>query len=235
MLAGLDSIAQAAGRCNRHGGPETGNVFVVNPAEENLEYLKDIAVGKEKTNRVLDDYKSDPSKYDSDSIGPKMLEWYYQNYFYERKDVMDYPVNANRNDTLLNLLASNTNAVSEYGRVRGFFPEIFLRQSFMTAEKLFKSIDAPTRSVIVRYGDEGKELVNQLCSAFEVEKQYALIKKAQQYSVNLFPYEFEKLAKQNALYRVQEETEIFYLDDKYYSEQFGISMEPMNKEVFLNA
>jgi CRISPR-associated endonuclease/helicase Cas3 len=105
----------------------------------------------------------------------------------------------------------------------------------MTAAKLFKSIDAPTRSVIVRYGDEGRELVNQLCSAFEVEKQYALIKKAQQYSVNLFPYEFEKLAAQNALYRVQEETEIFYLDDRYYSEQFGISLEPINKEVFLYA
>lgn len=232
MLAGLDSIAQAAGRCNRHGSPEIGNVFVVNPAEENLDYLKDIAVGKEKSNRVLDDYKSDASKYDSDIIGLKMLEWYYQNYFYERKDVMDYPVNASRNDTLLNLLSTNSSAVADFRRANTM-PVINLRQSFMTAAKLFKSIDAPTRSVIVRYGDEGRELVNQLCSAFEVEKQYALIKKAQQYSVNLFPYEFEKLAEQNAFYRVQEETEIFYLDDKYYSEQFGISMEPINKEGFL--
>ena len=38
LLAGLDSIAQAAGRCNRHGGPEIGNVFVVNPLEENLRF-----------------------------------------------------------------------------------------------------------------------------------------------------------------------------------------------------
>ena len=233
MLAGLDSIAQAAGRCNRHGGPEIGSVFVVNPAEENLDYLKDIAVGKEKTNRVLDDYKSDPSKFDRDIIGTKMLEWYYQNYFYERKDVMDYPVNANRNDTLLNMLSSNSLAVKEFERTNRSMPAINLCQSFMTAAKLFKSIDAPTRSVIVRYGDEGKELVNQLCSAFEVDKQYALIKKAQQYSVNLFPYEFEKLKEQNALNPVQEGTEIFYLDDKYYSEQFGISMEPINKEGFL--
>jgi CRISPR-associated endonuclease/helicase Cas3 len=234
MLAGLDSITQAAGRCNRNGNPEIGNVFVVNPAEENLDYLKDIAVGKEKSNRVLDDYKSDPSKYDSDIIGPKMLEWYYQNYFYERKDFMDYPINANRNDTLLNLLSCNSSAVADFQRAKRTMPAINLRQSFMTAAKLFKSIDAPTRSVIVRYGDEGRELVNQLCSAFEVDKQYALIKKAQQYSVNLFLYEFEKLAEQNALYRVQEETEIFYLDEKYYSEQFGISVKQVEKEGFLN-
>lgn len=147
---------------------------------------------------------------------------------------MDYPVTAGRNDTLLNLLSTNGFAVSEYARVNRIKPDIDLKQSFMTAAKLFKSIDAPTRSVIVGYGDEGRELVEQLCSIFEVEKQYALIKKAQQYSVNLFPYEFEKLDKQNALYRVQEETEIFYLDDKYYCEQFGISMEPIGKEEFLN-
>jgi CRISPR-associated endonuclease/helicase Cas3 len=235
MLAGLDSIAQAAGRCNRHGRSEVGNVFVVNLAEESLEYLKDIAVAKEKSNRVLDDYKSDPSRYDSDIIGPKMLKWYYQNFFYERTNEMAYPVREGRDDTILNLLACNTNAVSEYGRVRGILPEIFLRQSFMRAAKLFKSIDAPTRSVIVRYGDEGKALVNQLCSVFDVEKQYALIKKAQQYSVNLFPHEFNKLAELCALHRVQEETEIFYLDGKYYSDQFGISLEPIEKGEFLNA
>lgn len=230
MLAGLDSIAQAAGRCNRHGGPEIGNVFVVNPVEENLDYLKDIAVGKEKSNRVLDDYKSDALKYDSDIIGPKMLDWYYENFFYGRKDVMDYPVNAHRNDTLLNLLSTNSSAVADFQRTNKSLPVINLRQSFMTAAKLFKSIDAPTRSVIVKYDDEGKKLVSQLCAAFEVNKQYALIRKAQQYSVPLFPYEFEKLAQQNALYRVQEETEIFYLDNRYYSKISGISFEPVKQE-----
>lgn len=237
LLAGLDSIAQAAGRCNRHGGPDMGHVFLVNvnPAQENLDHLKDIAVGREESHRVLDDYKSDPSKYDGDPIGPKMLEWYYQTYFFQRRDTMDYSVSLGRNDTLLNLLSSNNNAVMDFSRRYRTMPTINLCQSFMTAAKLFKSIDAPTQSVIVPYRDEGKGVVNQLCSAFEVEKQYALIKKAQQYAVNLFPYEFETLAEQNALHRVQEGTEIFYLEDRYYSERFGVSMEPINKEGFLNA
>lgn len=235
LLAGLDSIAQASGRCNRNGESEIGNVFVVNPEEENLVHLKDIAVGKEKSNRVLDDYKCDPSKYGNDIISPVILKWYYENYFYERKDIMDYPVEAGRDDTLLNLLSVNILAVNDFQRANKTMPTINLRQSFMTAAKLFKSIDAPTQSVIVGYGDEGKKLISQLCSAFDVEKQYALIKRAQQYSVNLFPHEFEKLVEQNALYRVQEGTEIFYLNDRYYNEQFGISMEPVGKEEFLDA
>lgn len=231
MLAGLDSIAQAAGRCNRHGASEIGKVFIVNPADENLKHQKDIAAGKEKTNRVLDDYKNDPSRFGGDIISPRMLEWYYQNYFYDRRSIMDYPVKARRNDTLLNMLASNSSTVAEYRRKHdGVMPVINLRQSFMTAARHFKSIDAPTQSVIVSYGREGGGLVSQLCSAFKVEKQYTLIRAAQQYSVNLFPYEFEKLIQQGALCRVQEDTEIFYLDSQYYSRITGISLEPVERE-----
>ena len=46
--AGLDSIAQAAGRCNRNGNREIGIVHVVNPQDENLDMLPDIKIGKEK-------------------------------------------------------------------------------------------------------------------------------------------------------------------------------------------
>ena len=230
LLAGLDSVAQAAGRCNRHGSPKIGNVFIVNAADEHLTHLTEIKVGQETSNRVLDDYKSDASKYDDDTIGPNILEWYYKNYFYDRKDIMDYPVDAGRKDTILRLLSTNSLAVDDYRRRYKIWPEISIRQSFMTAAKLFKSIEAPTQSVIVQYGDEGKKLVGELCAAFEMEKQYSLIKKAQQFSVNLFPHEFEKLSQQKALYCVQEGTEIYYLDIRYYSKRTGLSLEPVEKE-----
>lgn len=238
FAAGLDSIAQAAGRCNRNGERKTGRVFIVNPAEENIDCLKDIAVGKEKTERVLNDFKENPEKYNDDPIGPSLLKWYYQNYFFDRKSEMAYPVNAKeseKDDTLLNLLSCNTLSAEDFGRVHGSKPDIFLRQSFMTAGNLFKSIDAPTQSVIVQYGNEGQELVGKLCAAFDVDKQFELLRKAQQYSVNLFPHEIKKLSEQKAIYAVQERTKIFYLDNKYYSDKFGISMEPINKEEFLNA
>ena len=230
LLAGLDSITQAAGRCNRHGSSEFGDVFIVNASEENLGQLTEIKVGQEKSDRVLDDYKSNESKYNNDVIGPELLEWYYENYFYDRKGIMDYPVVAYRNDNILNMMSANSFALDDYKRRYREWPEINIRQSFMTAAKLFKSIEAPTQSVIVQYGDEGKDLVSQLCGAFEVEKQYELIKKAQQFSVNLYSHEFEKLNSQNALYRIQEGTEINYLDVAYYSKTTGLSLEPVEKE-----
>jgi len=236
--AGLDSIAQAAGRCNRNGKRDVGRVYVVNPAEENIDCLKDIAIGKDKTERVLNDFKENPAKYQNDPIGSTLLEWYYQNYFFDRKDQMDYPVTpreAGKTDTLLSLLSRNKSTIDEYVRVNSKYPDLLLLQSFMTAGKIFKSIDAPTQSVIVKYGDTGKDLVNELCAVFDVEKQFGLLRLAQQFSVNIFPHEFNKLSSDGALSRVQEGTDIFYLNQKYYSEKFGISMEPITEGEFLYA
>ncbi|GHT93851.1 CRISPR-associated helicase/endonuclease Cas3 [Betaproteobacteria bacterium] len=58
-MAGLDSIAQAAGRCNRNGRSTQGQVYLVNPTEEKvtLETLPDIAIGKNKAEAVLGLYQ----------------------------------------------------------------------------------------------------------------------------------------------------------------------------------
>lgn len=235
-IAGLDSIAQAAGRCNRNGRRSIGKVYVVNPKDEPIDCLKDIAIAQEKAGRVLDDYKEDPGKYRSDLIGPSLLEWYYKNYFFVRRNEMDYPVTpkeAGRNDTILNLLSTNHLALSSFARSSKKKRDLFLYQSFMTAGELFAAIDAPTIGIVVQYGEKGKELVEQLCSAFEVEKQYRLLREVQQYSVNVFPHEFKRLSEAGALFPVQSGTKIWFLDERYYSEEFGISMEPISEEGLL--
>jgi CRISPR-associated endonuclease/helicase Cas3 len=146
---------------------------------------------------------------------------------------MDYPVNSKilgHEDTLLNLLAGNPNATEEFRRCRGKPFNLYLRQSFMAAAKAFKSIDTPTRGVIVPYGIEGKILIGELCGAFEVEKQFKLLRRAQQYTVNVFPHQLEKLQKENALHEIQDGVDILYLADaRYYNEDFGLSLTPEGK------
>lgn len=232
-LAGLDSIAQSAGRCNRHGSiPGFGNVWIINPEEENIDKLKDIRIGVDKAQRILDDYKNDPESFNGNRIGLEAMARYYQYYYYERRDEMKYIVGANspvgRDDDLFNLLSTNSLSKQEYQRIHQANADIVFPQSFQTAAKAFHVIDSPTRGVVVQYETEGEELVADLCGAPELENLYRLLKKAQRYSVNLFHHEFEKLGKKGAIYEVYPGSGVFYLDKQYYSDQFGWSNEPIN-------
>ena len=229
-VAGLDSIAQAAGRCNRNGRRAIGRVHVINPADERIDRLIDIREGRNIAQRVLDEFKENPLTFDDDLLGPEAMNRYFDYYFSRRAKEMVYPVSPNaatRDDSVLNLLAENSLAVHDYKQHRSSAPPLHLRQAFMTAAQAFRAIDAPTQGVIVPYGSEGRELVAQLSGAFKPELQFDLLRRAQQFSVNVFAQVFDALQRADAIAQIGEGIGIYRLRPEYYSEEFGLSETPV--------
>jgi CRISPR-associated endonuclease/helicase Cas3 len=220
FLAGLDSIAQAAGRCNRNGHLDMAQVYVVNPKSEDIDMLPDIKEGREKALRIFSE------KNETELLDPEVMSLYFSYYFYERANLMSYPLTekqAGRKDSLLSLLGDNhLNIGMEKNAVK-------LQQSFKTAGKAFRAINSPTQAVIVPCDDKGKEIIAGLCADFEPAKAFQLLKEAQRYSVNVFPNVWRQLIEAEAVSPVQKGEGIYYLDERYYSKDFGLSTEEVNK------
>lgn len=232
FVAGLDSIAQAAGRCNRNGLRKIGKVFVINPAKETIDSLIDIKEGKKVSERILREMEQADSGIPNEVIHPVTMDKYFQYYFYNRAKDMSYPVDVGRDDSLLELLSTNGFSVGEYCRLNGKQPDIYFRQSFKAAADAFKAIEAPTQGIIVPYGD-GEKIIAELFSQFAIEKQFELLRKAQRFTVNVFANEIERLLREGALIKVKD-IEVLVLDKQYYHKDFGLCTTKVNDMELLN-
>lgn len=238
FLAGADSIAQAAGRCNRHarrrdrhGRLLNGRVFVVRPDRENLGHLEEIRKGQEVARRIFDEFGENPAHFGFDLIGPEAIDAYYQYYFFERREDMTYPLDSSgaerlgrSGETLLNLLSANFGAVHDLGSSAR---TLFLRQSFMAAGSIFRAIDAPTEGVVVPFGPEGHRLIDQLRDAGnDLKLLNRLVRDAQRYTVNVYPHALVRLTDAKAVRTISAVTRIHVvIDDRYYSPRLGLNSE----------
>lgn len=194
--AGIDSIVQAAGRCNREGAlrGRKGIVKLANLSKhkENLKMLLGIKDKKEITQNIFFNCAEPEREIDLTAFSND----FFKKYFTNNRDKMGYPV-AIQGETreIYDLLSCN----EEFCFEKGPTP---LMQSFEEAGRLFELICDDTRGVLVYY-KESKKRIDELKAVIEdYEKSFdkglykkikELLRALQPYTVNL--YHLEKFKK----------------------------------------
>ena len=255
-LAGLDSIIQAAGRCNRHGyHKELKPVFVLNFAQESIpDALAEIKVGQEITERVFHEYHEKPKRFDYSLLSIAAMTLFYEYYFYDRAKLMTYEIKARpKPDHQKTEVSADTNLIELLGVNRLSYSECLergldksplefpLHQAHSTAAEAFRVIDAPTQGILVPYNvgaHDGSKLISKLAACYTNEniplpEKIKLHKQAQKFTVNAFPHVIKKLSESRAISEIHPGSGIFELAPAHYSEDYGITLEALSEANYI--
>mgnify|MGYP002511656039 CR=1 FL=1 len=177
-MTGLDSLAQTAGRCNRNGELDCGNVHLITLEDENIGNMEELQQNIRVTEEVLLQYERssrDNQGEKSDSLlMPKWMDRYYINRYFYASDQMNFP---------LVKLDKNIMELLSYG----FGPDKKknqMNQAYKTAGQAYRVIDDDSFGVIVPY-KEGAKIIEALQTTSDMREIKAQIRRAQRYTVNV--------------------------------------------------
>lgn len=221
VCAGLDSIVQAAGRCNRHAEiPGAAPVTVLHVADERLGALKSIEDGQNAYNALHAEFVRHPGQFEKDLASDKSIAFYYRMLFKNMKqDAQDYPIR--QKPTMFSLLSQNTVYLERYGK-----SQFFMTQAFKTAAKAFSVFADDTVTVIVPY-EEGEDIISELLSAqaqYNPAYKMELLRRAGAFSVSIYQNQLKKLSEAGAIKPIAEDG-VYLLYPEYYDKNLGVITE----------
>ena len=219
LSAGLDSIVQSAGRCNRHGEHiEPQPVRICALKGEKLGPLKEISAAQDALNVLLEEYRLHPERYDHDLASDAAVRDYYTVLYGNMpKRAQDNQIHG---QYLFELLSTNDqflpNSSSRYT----------LNQAFRTAGEWFEVFDSNSEGILVPYGD-GKKIMDELSDEhlrYDLAGAAMLLEKAKPYTVSVTAGQIEQMQNKGMLFTLMDGS-IYALNDDYYDNNIGIKEE----------
>lgn len=217
LSAGMDSVIQAAGRCNRHGKQKGAvPVYVVPCLGEKLGMLKQIRSAKQATDALLDAYRRNPDRFDGSLSSGKAIDWYYRTLYQSMPpDYQDYPLDKS---SLYELLSRNVDFLGTSP------PSHCMTQAFHTAGSKFQVFDSDTRDVVVPYG-EGEKLIEELAGQATTDPGYLSrwLRQAKPYIISVYDWQLRALGNGAAEYHG-----VVVLRPEHYNEFTGFRLRADN-------
>lgn len=229
LTAGMDSVVQAAGRCNRGGESRVPRpVYTMNCADEKLGMLRDIRRGKDATLSLMEAFQRMPEKLGGNLFSEEAIRYYYRAVYRDMEEgEQDYYIKE-QGTSLFDLMADNRRYADEGCAGAEMF---CLRQAFKTAGRYFSVFQEDTTDVLVPYG-KGKELIAELCRErcrHDAEHRAAVLQEAAAYCVGIYPYQKKQLEEKGALHSVCDDC-ARALAEGFYDDTVGLVTETEKHE-----
>lgn len=190
--AGIDSIAQAAGRCNREGKRPDGLVTVFDPEKHGMpsrgRFAAVAALTRSTARRI--------QKFEGNLLSLEAIHDYFEQLMNLERDNLDA-------QQILNKI--------EEGKYDMAFP-------FAAIAKDFNIIDSDTVAVIVPWDDNAKKLMQQAEIGILT---LGVARRLQPYTVQVYQYELDAFQREGAVRKVGDYL-YFVDDYNYYDDRFGL-------------
>lgn len=219
VKAGLDNIAQAAGRCNRSFEfSRLCKVYVVSLKDENLTRLPDIAASQAAYNEFAAEYGSDVQKY-GDIFSAESAALFYRRLISSAdiRRTFAYPTR-DSHVNMLEMLSDNHTYVKGCRESK----TTLLNQAFNTAGREFCVFEDNTADVIVPYSDEAEAIICELLAdrtKFDMHYFQELLKRAKPYTVSLFE---NQIQNNRHIFYSDKDKRFIAVHKEYYDKNTGV-------------